>query len=247
MTCPHLLRLTPGTVSRCVLLQLGRMPPPALAAARAVAVLGTAATRAGGRLAGLDGDVCAEAVGALMAERLVEGEQALRFVHPLVRSAVYQELAPPLRQRWHQRAARMLDGEGARAGRSGRTSAGRGPHRATTGSWTACRKPQRMPAAAAPPMWRRSAWNARWPSRRRRRVRGQVLLELGRVETMQAPASAVGHLTEALQVANGGPARRGTIALALAAALAMCGRFAEAVGTWRRRSTSPAARTHEPP
>jgi DNA-binding CsgD family transcriptional regulator len=48
-----------------------------------------------------------------MAERLVEDEQSLRFVHPLVRSAVYQDLAVPVRQRWHQRAARMLDAQGA--------------------------------------------------------------------------------------------------------------------------------------
>ncbi len=52
---------------------------------------------------------------ALMAERLIEGEQALRFVHPLVRSAVYQDLASPVRQRWHARAARMLEAEGARS------------------------------------------------------------------------------------------------------------------------------------
>ncbi len=111
---PHLRRLTPGTVSRSVLLQLGRMPAAALAAARAVAVLGTAATvDRTRRLADLDGDTCAEAIGALMAERLVEDEQSLRFVHPLVRSAVYQDLAVPVRQRWHQRAARMLDAEGA--------------------------------------------------------------------------------------------------------------------------------------
>ena len=110
---PHLRRLTPGTVSRSVLLQLGRMPAAALAAARAVAVLGTAATvDRTRRLADLDGDTCAEAIGALMAERLVEDE-SLRFVHPLVRSAVYQDLAVPVRQRWHQRAARMLDAEGA--------------------------------------------------------------------------------------------------------------------------------------
>ncbi len=111
---PHLPRLTPATVSRSVLLQLGRMPVAALAAARAVAVLGTAATTArASRLAGLDADAGAESVGALMAERLIEGEEALRFVNPLVRSAVYQDLASPVRQRWHQRAARMLDAEGA--------------------------------------------------------------------------------------------------------------------------------------
>jgi len=40
---PHLRRLTPDSVSRSVLLRLGRMPAAALAAARAVAVLGTAA------------------------------------------------------------------------------------------------------------------------------------------------------------------------------------------------------------
>ena len=71
---PHLHRLTPGTVSRRVLLQLGRMPAACLAAARAVAVLGTAATTArAGRLAGLDADACAEATGTLMTERLIEG------------------------------------------------------------------------------------------------------------------------------------------------------------------------------
>jgi DNA-binding CsgD family transcriptional regulator len=227
---PRLLRLAPGTVSRCVLLQLARMPPPALAAARAVAVLGTAATTArAGRLGGLDEDVCAEAIGALMAERLVEGDRALRFVHPLVRSAVYQELAPPLRQRWHQRAARMLDGEGARAeevavhllaaGTSGddwvvhrlRKAAEDAGRRGAADIATLCLER----ALAEPPATE---------------IRGRVLLELGRVKTMQAPASAVGYLTEALQLARD-EAARATIALALAAALAMCGRFAEAVGT----------------
>ena len=86
------------------------MSAAALAAARAIAVLGTAATTArAGLLAGLDGDACAEAVAALMSEQLIEGEHALGFVHPLVRSAVYEDLAPPVRQRWHSRAARMLD------------------------------------------------------------------------------------------------------------------------------------------
>jgi hypothetical protein len=81
------------------------MPAAALAAARAVAVLGTAATaERAGWLTGLDGDSSAEAIGMLMAERLIEGDRALRFVHPLVRSAVYQDLAPPVRQRWHKRA-----------------------------------------------------------------------------------------------------------------------------------------------
>jgi len=110
----HLRRLTPTAVSRRVLLQLGRMPASALAAARAVAVLGTAATAArAGRLAALDADACAQALAALMDERILAGDRDLRFVHPLVRSVIYQDLAPPLRQRWHARAARLLDADGA--------------------------------------------------------------------------------------------------------------------------------------
>ena len=195
---PHLRRLTPGMVSRSVLLQLGRMPAAALAAARAVAVLGTAASTArAARLAGLDGETCAEAIGALMAERLIEGEHALRFVHPLVRSAVYEDLAPPVRQRWHQRAARMLDGEGA-------------PQEEVTVHLLA--------AAAAGDPWVVGKLRGAAADARRRgapdvaalclqrvlaepppaAMRADVLLELGQVEAMQAPAGAVRNARKAL-------------------------------------------------
>ncbi len=225
---PQLRRLTPGSVSRSVLLQLGRMPAAALATARAVAVLGTAATaERAGRLAGLDGDASAEAIGALMAERFIEGERALRFVHPLVRSAVYQDLAPPVRQRWHKRAARMLDEEDA-------ASAEVTVHL--------------LAAAAAGDAWvvdrlRQAAANARGrgapdvavqcleralaepPAAG---VRGDVLFELGSAQTFRAPAAAAEHLAEALARSAGWP-RRGEIALALSQALGLSGRFADAV------------------
>jgi DNA-binding CsgD family transcriptional regulator len=225
---PHLRRLTPGTVSRHVLLQLGRMPAAALAAARAVAVLGTAATTArAARLAGLDGDDCAEAVGALMTERLVEGEQGLRFVHPLVRSAVYQDLALPVRQRWHDRAARMLEAEGA-------------PLQEVTVHLLA--------AAAAGDPWVVSTLRQAAADARRRGApdiaavclqralaeppaatdRADVLFELGDLETMQEPAAAADHLAQAHAEAGGWP-RRGQIALALSEALALGGRFGDAV------------------
>ena len=224
----HLRRLTPGTVSRSVLLRLGRMPADALAAARAVAVLGTAATTArAGRLAGLDADPCAEAIGALMAEQLIEGERALRFVHPLVRSAVYQDLAPPLRQRWHQRAARMLDAEGAAheevtvhllaAGTAGdpwvvgrlRTAAADARSRGAPDVAILCLER----ALAEPP-----------PATER----ADVLFELGSAQTLHGSTAALGHLAEALAGTTDRP-RRGEIALSLGEALAVCGRFADAV------------------
>jgi hypothetical protein len=59
-------------------------------------------------------------------------------------------------------------------------------------------------------------------------LRAGVLFELGQLETMQAPVAAVGHLTEAVESAADGP-RRGEIALALSEALALGGRFRDAV------------------
>ena len=238
---PHLRRLTPSTVSRRVLLQLGRMPAEVLAAARAIAVLGTVATAGRvARLAGLDADACAEAIGALMAERLVEGDRELRFVHPLVRSAVYEDLAPPVRQRWHGRVARMLEADGAAAQEVT-------VHLLAAGTAGDCWVVDRLRAAAADALGRGAPGVARLCLERALAEppaaadRPGVLLELGRAETMQAPAAAAAHLEEALRAAAARPAGPGQpgqpeqamIALALAQALALGGRFSAAVGVLR--------------
>ena len=227
---PHLRRLTPESVSRHVLLRLGRMPAAVLAAARAVAVLGTSATTArAARLAELDDAACAEAIGVLMAEHLVEGEQQLRFVYPLVRSAIYQDQAPPVRQQWHKRAARLLAAEGA-----------------SPAEMTA----HLLASAASGDPWltdqlRRAAADARGRGAPEvaaqcleralaepppAAARADVLYELGTARTFHSPASAVEHLSEALELTDGWP-RRGEIALALSEALALSGRFADAVTT----------------
>jgi DNA-binding CsgD family transcriptional regulator len=224
----HLRRLTPETVSRHVLLQLGRMPAAALAAARAVAVLGTSATTArAARLAGLDGDACAEAAGALMAERLIEGEHILRFVHPLVRSAVYQDLASPVRQRWHERAARMLDAEGAPLQEVTLhllASAPAGDRWAVAKLCEAGADARRRGAPDVAVLCLQRALAEPPPTA----ARAGVLFDLGKLEAMPAPAAATGHLGEALAGTAGWP-ERGEVALALAEALALGGRFGEAV------------------
>ena len=222
----RLRRLTPDTVARRVLLQLGRMPAAALAAARAIAVLGTAATAGrAGRLAGLDDDACAEAVAALMAEGLVEGERALRFVHPLVRSAVYRDLAPPVRQRWHKHAARLLDEEGAGPEVSVHLLAAGAAGDAWVVDWlrrAAADARGRGAADVAAQYLERAL--AEPPSSS---IRGDVLFELGSAQTFHAPAAAMEHLTEAL-ARSGGRSRHGEIALALGQALALGGRFTDA-------------------
>jgi DNA-binding CsgD family transcriptional regulator len=232
---PHLRRLTPGTVSRSVLLRLGRMSSASLAAARAIAVLGTAATMArAAQLSGLDGDACAEAVGALMAEQLVEGEHVLGFVHPLVRSAVYEDLARPVRQRWHARAARMLDGESA------------APEEVTVhllasapagDDWVV----GKLRLAAVDARGRGAADVALLCLQRAlaeppaARERADVLFELGSLETMDDPVTAVTHMSEALTDTTGWP-RRGEVALALAEALALGGQFGAGVDVLSRAS-----------
>jgi DNA-binding CsgD family transcriptional regulator len=224
---PHLHRLTPDAVSRIVLLQLGRMPPGALAAARAIAVLGTSATVTRAVcLSELDADTGAELIAMLMADGVVEGDQALRFVHPLVRSVVYQDLATPLRQRWHYRAARMLHDQGAPLEEVT-------VHLLTAGSagdpWVVAT----LRRAAADARGRGAPDIARLCLDRAlaepppAENRAEVLFELGTTETMHDPGLAVGHLSEALRCAQD-LSHRAAVAHALSESLALCGRFAEA-------------------
>ncbi|MDT7713963.1 MAG: hypothetical protein QOG46_2910, partial [Pseudonocardiales bacterium] len=82
--------------------------------ATAVAVLGEGTgLRLAATLADLDIDAAAGAADTLLtADLLAEGTR-LRFVHPLVRSAVYDQSPPGVRAQAHARAARLLSGEGA--------------------------------------------------------------------------------------------------------------------------------------
>jgi DNA-binding CsgD family transcriptional regulator/tetratricopeptide (TPR) repeat protein len=225
---PHLRRLTPESVSRHVLLRLGRLPDYVLAAARATAVLGNAATIARvGRLAGLaDGD-CAEGVAALMAEQFIEGERALRFVHPVVRSAVYEDLAPPVRQRWHKNAAVLLRDAGAPAPEVTvhlLAATAEGDQWVTGQLRKAAQdaRAQGAPEVAAQCLERALAEPP--PAG----ARAELLYELGTALTFHAPAVAAERLAEARALAGGWPLR-GEIAVALGEALALCGRFAAAV------------------
>lgn len=101
--------LGPRAVSRTVLMRLAALAPEAPLIARAVAVLGDgAALSEAALLAGVE-EVRAGAV----ADQLVRGSifkhgGRLEFVHPIVREAVYADLAPQERASEHARAARML-------------------------------------------------------------------------------------------------------------------------------------------
>ena len=118
----------PRAVSRSVLLRLSRLSPEAAATARAAAVLGKAGDIAHvAELAGLAEADVASATGELARAEILLGEVPLRFVHPLIREAIYLDIAPGDRQLQHARAAELLTAVGRRARGGGHPPA---PHAA---------------------------------------------------------------------------------------------------------------------
>lgn len=93
--------------------RIGSLGAHAMALAQAVAVLGGAELPVAAELAGLDEDTAAASADALVKRGFFERTRELGFVHPIVRAAVYDELAPADRQLRHARAASVLIGRGA--------------------------------------------------------------------------------------------------------------------------------------
>ena len=111
------LTLEPSGVSRVVLLRLSRLRDTARKLAHAVAVLGDgAAAQDAGQLAELDAEQLAQARSALVHAEILEGPpESLRFVHPIVRNTIYDDLEPLRRASTHARAARLRADRGASA------------------------------------------------------------------------------------------------------------------------------------
>ncbi|HEY1276279.1 MAG TPA: AAA family ATPase [Thermoleophilaceae bacterium] len=104
----------PAAVSRFVLHRLVALGPAATELARAVAVLGDDSDlQLAGRVSGLSEDAAGAAADDLVrADILVRGER-VGFIHPIVRAALYEDLAPGEREARHAAAAEALAGEGA--------------------------------------------------------------------------------------------------------------------------------------
>jgi DNA-binding CsgD family transcriptional regulator len=106
--------VAPHAIARFTLARLGRLSPDAVELARAIAVLGSdASLPRAAALAGLDGGHALAALDALVAADVVPAGHALDFRHPIVGSAIYDELTPGARSAAHRRAAGLLGAEGA--------------------------------------------------------------------------------------------------------------------------------------
>ncbi len=164
---------------------------------------------------------------------LLAPDRPLRFVHPLLRAAVYDDLPPGARSRLHGRAADLLASEGADAELIAahllRCDPGAAPGAA-----------ERL-RAAAPLALARGVPEAAIAYLRRAlqdvapgHARGLVLAELGRAEVLARDPAAAGHLQEAL-VGCPDPAGRARIYCDLADAALQDGRELLSLD-WLRRA-----------
>lgn len=103
------LDLVPERVARMVLLRIARLAPEAKAVARSLAVLGEDSDLgAVAELAGIDPGTSRQAADALRASAIFEPGKSLRFIHPLVRNAIYADVPSGERAEAHTRAASLL-------------------------------------------------------------------------------------------------------------------------------------------
>jgi DNA-binding CsgD family transcriptional regulator len=102
-------RLAPERIAAAVLLRVSRLDPQAPALTRAAAVLGEQARLTTcAELAGLDVRKASTLAAALVDLAVLAGGEPLRFVHPIVRTAIYNDLSATERADLHARAAKLL-------------------------------------------------------------------------------------------------------------------------------------------
>lgn len=189
----------PAAVSRFVLHRLAALGPAAAELARTVAVLGDdSELPLAARMSGLSEDAARHAADDLVRADIFVHAERLGFVHPIVRAALYEDLAPGERQARHAAAAEALAAEGASAERLTAhlllTAPTGDQHRVGTLRSAAVGAAHRGGPRAAAECLRRAL--AESPAEQER---AEILAELGRYEvaTMQFEA-AEEHLRTAL-------------------------------------------------
>lgn len=218
--------IAPGAIGAVVLTRLRRAGADAVSFAQALSVVGDGAPLAVvAGVADLELSVAANTVTMLASASIVGHD--LTFVHPLVRSSVYESIPATVRGVMHLAAAKTLadlnrSAESiaaqllaAPAG-SGwgvdilRTAAEDAMHRGAVGAARAC-----LARALDEPLDQGD--------------RGAVLAHLGLVETFQGAPDAGAHLAAASRLLGDDPARRHEVDLARVRLLGYAGRSTEAV------------------
>jgi DNA-binding CsgD family transcriptional regulator len=232
----------PEAVARAVRLRLAHLSDAARSLAEAASVLGDGTPlEDAAALSGLELPAALASATALAEADLLRAEEAVAFVHPVVRSAVYASLGPFGRRDAHARAVRLLTGAGRPAERIA-AHVLRCPPAADPDAVGILRAAARRSMAdgatglAADYLLR--ALDEPPPAEQR----PEILFELGTAERLQDLPRAAGHLREALTL-TGDPARRAQIALGLGRALFGVRNTAEAKTVFEEALTGPSLGT----
>jgi tetratricopeptide (TPR) repeat protein len=229
---PDVLEFGSERVGRAIRRRLRLQPPGALAVARAVAVLGPQAPLdQAAALAGVDEAEAAGAADALAAVNLLAAGRTLDFVHPVVRAAVYEQIAPHERHALHLAAAELLRERGAEQERVA-THLLRLPPAADRGRigvlLAAAREAGGRGATETAAMYLRRALEEDPPAEER----AELLHKLGMAEAADLRPEFRGRFEEALRTTRD-PQRRGRIALAYGGSLTSSGFFNESVRVFK--------------
>jgi DNA-binding CsgD family transcriptional regulator/predicted negative regulator of RcsB-dependent stress response len=220
-------------VTRIVRVRVGRLGTEAAALARAVAILDDdAPLRHAAELAGLDLETASAAADALAGDEILLAREPLRFVHPLVRHAIANDIPASERAGRHLDAARLLHREGADAERvAAHLLLGRaqGDDWVVTQLCAAAREARRRSAPdSAARYLRRALEEPPDPERR-----AEVLADLGTAEALAGVPAAAEHLKLAIG-ATADPGRRAELALEHGRALVVLGRHEAAAEAYER-------------
>jgi DNA-binding CsgD family transcriptional regulator len=210
--------LSSSGVARATVQRLERLGPEAADVARAASVLGRQATvRHLAALAHLAPDDTLAAIDRLVGAGILERAEPVRFAHPILRAAVYDEIPGGARSAAHARTASMLGEEGTPAEEVGQHLLLVTPGEdAGTLEWlraAAVSALARGGGESSAAFLRRAVAEAHEPA-----LRSELLHDLGRTELLLQDPGALPHLQEALRLAPG-PEQRARVTLDLAQVL----------------------------
>jgi DNA-binding CsgD family transcriptional regulator/DNA polymerase III delta prime subunit len=235
----RVLALGPPAVRSAIAARLATVSAAARAVAQALAALGDAAQPPElEQLAGVPAGTLPAVAQELAGAAILASEGPPRFVHPIVRNALYAELGHERRERLHRRAAELLERRGApleRVAAQLLASAPAGERHAVAVLRTAAREALAAGAASSAVAYLRRAL-AEPPAQADKPA---LLCELGQVELLADGAAALAHLEEGFSLADGPPARA-AIGEALTRAQLLAGRMAEAASTAEAILAGPA-------
>jgi DNA-binding CsgD family transcriptional regulator len=226
----RLLELGGEAVSRGVAVRLARLPAEAVSLVRAAAILGDHAQLGlAAALAELDLNAALDTASALVHADLLESENPLAFRHPVVRSAVLEDISAGERMRLHSRAAKVLLESGALPEQAATYLTQTLPDRDPFTVATLRRAAQRSLSQGAPEAavaYLRRALAEPPPAEERL----EVLAELGIAETVLFEADAAAdHLRQALDELDDIVERPDLVLAYVYAAMPLAGRTGEAV------------------